>query len=64
MTNVQEKTASTIKKHSSYSSASMKNDIMLIKITGVFTYNTYVAPINLPGSEVYTSYTICSWGYG
>ena len=33
MTNVQEKTASTIKKNPSYSTASMKNDIMLIKLS-------------------------------
>ena len=34
-TNTQQKTASIITKHYSYSSASMKNDIMLIKLSNV-----------------------------
>ena len=65
MTNVQEKTASAIKKNPSYSSASMKNDIMLIKLSSSFTWNSYVKSIGLPTSSgTTTAYTICSWGYG
>ena len=66
MTNVQEKTASLIKKHPSYSSASMKNDLMLIKLTSSFTFNTYATPVNLPTSSIdtTTTYKICGYGYG
>jgi len=64
MVNVQEKSASALKKHPSYSTASQKNDIMLIKLSSAFNLNTYIQPASLPSAGASTSsYSICSWGY-
>jgi len=52
MINVQERATVTIRKHPSYSAASMKNDIMILKWSNQLIFNNYVRPINLPSPGI------------
>ncbi|CBY09644.1 unnamed protein product [Oikopleura dioica] len=70
MINVQERATTTIRKHPSYSAASMKNDIMILKWSNQLTLNNYVKPVNLPSlritrssSSTASSFTTCAYGY-